>query len=359
MATLERPHGPASADLLQQLVAKVADPLASDIDARIKAAGEIREFLDTPRETESFHALGPLIPPILTLLQSHPINSERNSKDFLFRRALVEIINHLPFHEQVRPQTEAIFDCMIRVLRTDNEENGVICCKTLVDLIRNYRMATQQNMKDFFALFRDSCTNMPAMVTAVLSQNSPLVDPEAVLPCSRSFKGMVEMGAVMSSFMQMQRTATPPEILKPAFDVVCLQSAAQQAARENHEAMGQFWSGMSPDVQNAMAYSDFLAAQAKVFKQLQCCTYLLTLPQILSYLTYVMRWGVESQEAYGDTLLLSTLRLLQDCPVNAIGTRKVRHHFSVDFFFNIFPGIDCSFPPSHGQRPPPRHPPPD
>lgn len=36
-----------------------------------------------------------------------------------------------------------------------------------------------------------------------------------------------------------------------------------------------------------------------------------------------MRWGVDNQDSYGDTLLLATLRLLQDCPANAIATRKV------------------------------------
>ncbi|KAF7301711.1 hypothetical protein MIND_00736700 [Mycena indigotica] len=46
--------------------------------------------------------------------------------------------------------------------------------------------------------------------------------------------------------------------------------------------------------------------------------------KMLSYLTYVMRWvaGTENADAYGDQLLLCTLRLLQDCPTTANGTRK-------------------------------------
>jgi transformation/transcription domain-associated protein len=72
------------------------------------------------------------------------------------------------------------------------------------------------------------------------------------------------MGQVMASFMQVQRAATPNETLGPAFEVIALESPAQQTARENHEAMGGFWSGMSPTIQNPTAYSDFLSAQAKV-----------------------------------------------------------------------------------------------
>ncbi|KAJ7498882.1 hypothetical protein FB451DRAFT_1427318, partial [Mycena latifolia] len=286
-------------------VVKIADPVV-DITTKIQFATEIREMLDTPRDSDSFRALVYLIPTTLTLLRSVAVVLDKKAMEYSFRRVLVEIINRLPFHENVRPRVDEIFNCMIHVLRTDNEENGVTCCKTLVDLIRNYRITSGQNMTDFFALFQESCSNMTGLVVEVLSVNSPPINPDDVLPCLRSFKGLVEMGQVMASFMQIQRAATPNETLGPALQVVALESPAQKAARENLEAMGGFWSGMSPDIQNTVQYSDFLSAQAK----------------ILSYLTYVMRWGVDNQDAYGDTLLLATLRLLQDCPVNAIGTRK-------------------------------------
>ncbi|KAJ7507855.1 hypothetical protein B0H11DRAFT_2271401 [Mycena galericulata] len=285
MATLEPSNATSSAEFEAKVV-KIADPL-------IPLATRLA-LLDTSS------------PPILDLLRSVPVATEKGTQGFSFRRILVEIINRLPFHEKVRPRADEIFNCMIHVIRTDNEENGVICCKTLVDLIRNYRISSAQNMSDFFALFQQSCANMPGIVEEVLSAHSLPINTDAILPCLRSFKGLVEMGQVMASFMQVQRSATPNETLSPAFEVIALESSAQKTARENYEAMGQFWSGMSPDIQNPVAYSDFLYAQAK----------------ILSYLTYVMRWGVDNQETYGDTLLLATLRLLQDCPVGAIGTRK-------------------------------------
>ncbi|KAJ7180147.1 FAT domain-containing protein [Mycena crocata] len=294
MATLETTHGASSNDFESRVV-RIADPVV-DMNAKIKFATEIREMLDTPRDNDSFRALVYLIPTVITLLRTVPVVFNRTAPEYSFRRVLVEIIHRLPIHENVRPRGDEIFNCMIHVIRTDNEENGVTCCKTLVDLNRNYRVSSGQNMNDFFALFQDTCKNMPGLV----------INPDAVLPCIRSFKGLVEMGGVMASFMQVQRVATPNDTLTPAFDVIALESPEQKSARENHEAMGGFWSGMSPTMPNPLAYSDFLSAQVK----------------ILSYLTYVMRWGVDNQETYGDTLLLSTLRLLQDCPANSIATRK-------------------------------------
>jgi transformation/transcription domain-associated protein len=221
-------------------------------------------MLDTPRDSDSFRALTYLIPTILALLRSVPVVLDKKAVEYSFRRVLVEIINRLPFHETVRPRADEIFNCMIHVLRTDNEENGVTCCKTLVDLIRNYRITAPQSMNDFFALFQESCSNMSSLVTEILSADSPPINPDAVVPCLRSFKGLVEMGQVMASFMQIQRAATPIETLGPAFAVIALESPAQKEARENLEAMGGFWSGMSADIQNPVAYSDFLSAQAKV-----------------------------------------------------------------------------------------------
>ncbi|KAF7355349.1 hypothetical protein MSAN_01451500 [Mycena sanguinolenta] len=287
MATSEGAHHASSADF-EQRVSKIADPMI-DMNAKIKFATEIREMLDTPRDSDSFRSLVYLIPAVLNLLRTVPISSNRTEPDYLFRRVLVDIINRLPFGES-----------------TDNEENGVTCCKTLVDLMRSYRMSSVPNMDSFFALFQGTCANMPGLVAAVLSENSPPVNPELVIPSSRSFKVLVEMGQVMASFMQLQREATPDTTLAPAFALLALESPAQQAARENHEAMGGFWSGMAPTIQNPTAYSDFLSAQTK----------------ILSYLTYVMRFDPPNQAAHGDTLLLATLRLLQDCPANSIATRK-------------------------------------
>lgn len=44
---------------------------------------------------------------------------------------------------------------------------------------------------------------------------------------------------------------------------------------------------------------------------------------MLSFLAYVMRFPSDLDNTYGETLTLSALRLLQDCPANGIALRKV------------------------------------
>ncbi|KAJ7602354.1 hypothetical protein DFH06DRAFT_1152845 [Mycena polygramma] len=200
---------------------------------------------------------------------------------------------------------------MIHVIRTDNEDNGVTCCKTLVDLIRNYRGKSAQNMTDFFAVFQESCCNMPELVTEVFFPplQLQLIQMSSCPSC-----------VVSKDSLRWDRSSVP------SFEVIALESPAQRAAKV--ETMGGFWSGMAPDIQNPTAYADFLSAQAK----------------ILSYLTHVTCWSVDNQESYGDTLLLVTLRFLQDCPSNAIATRKelivvFRHLLSTAYRRVIIPQL--------------------
>nr|GAT59465.1 predicted protein [Mycena chlorophos] len=286
-------------------VALIADPVV-EMSAKIKSAMEIREIMDTPRDAESIRSFTVLVQSVTALLHSVPVVHAKDAPEFLFRRVLVEIMNHLPVHESVRTRVDEIVKCLLHVIRTDNEDNGITCSKTFVDLVRHYRAGTPQVMADFYAIFKETCENMPAFVTEVLSEGSPRIPPDTIFPCMRSFKGLTEMSGVITTVAQAMRTGTVPESQTQALDVIRLESPAQKTARENHEAMGGFWAGVAPTIQNQALYADFLAAQAKT----------------ISYLTYVMRWGVENQESYGDTLLLSTVRLLQDCPSTAVATRK-------------------------------------
>lgn len=44
---------------------------------------------------------------------------------------------------------------------------------------------------------------------------------------------------------------------------------------------------------------------------------------MVSYLAYVLRGLGEQTEAYGEALVLTSLRLCQDCPAHALSARRV------------------------------------
>jgi hypothetical protein len=56
-----------------------------------------------------------------------------------------------------------------------------------------------------------------------------------------------------------------------------------------------------------------------------CKLHLLTVLQMVSYLAYIMRW-IGEQLDYAESLIVTALRILQDCPANGIPLRKVSYN---------------------------------
>ena len=53
-------------------------------------------------------------------------------------------------------------------------------------------------------------------------------------------------------------------IVPRMFEATCIEAPAQKEARDSHEAMGGFWSGIAPGIHNVTAYTDYITAQIKV-----------------------------------------------------------------------------------------------
>jgi transformation/transcription domain-associated protein len=276
------PHLITTSDL-EIRAARIADPnigmflyfswykyisfIYSDLKTKHAVAAEIREMLDTIRDTESARALPYLIPALLELLRSGSVALHKDSVEYQFRRVLLEIINRLPVNEAIRPYATPIFNCMLHILRHDNEENGVIACKTLLDIVRSYRPLTDDSLSEFLSIFQEAFQNMSGLVEQTLSDGSAVLDPNVMLPGIRSFKVLGEMGMVMVIMSQFHRpmvSAPVQTTIAPAFEVLALEAPAQKKTREDYEAMGGIWAGMAPSIKNASAYSDFIHTQIKV-----------------------------------------------------------------------------------------------
>ncbi|KAF8974524.1 hypothetical protein BDZ97DRAFT_2053099 [Flammula alnicola] len=301
------PNSVAMSDL-EVRVSRMADPTI-ELRVRHVLACEIREMLDTVRDSESARALPNIVRPLVDLLRNGEPAFQKDTLEYQFRRVLFEILNRLPVSESIRVHIGAIFSCMIHVIRNDNEDNGQTACKTLVDLIRSYRSVTAESSTEFVAIFQEAYQNMKGLVDQYLSEDSLQVDPNTALPALRSFKVLGEMGMVMVMMSQVQRNLVSSTIqgsTSYAFEVLGLESPAQHKTRVDFEAMGGIWAGVAPSIRNTGLYSDFIQAQIKM----------------LSYLAYVMRFATDLADSHGETLILSALRLLQDCPPNGITMRK-------------------------------------
>ncbi|KAG9317678.1 hypothetical protein JVU11DRAFT_1890 [Chiua virens] len=319
---------------LELRAARIADP-GIDLKTKHTVACELREMIDTVRDTDSARVFPQMIPVLLEILRSGEAAYHKDSLEYQFRRVLLEVLHRIPYNDSVRPLALSLLSGMLRILRSDNEENGVTSCKIIIDLLRSFRALTEELVSEFMSILQDVFRNISGMVQELLTEDSAVLDANVVMPSIRSFKVLAEMGMVVVTFSQSHRSMVATLIqttLGLNFEVLALESPAQRKAREDCEAMGQYWAGMAPNIKNPQAYADFITAQIKM----------------VSYVAYIIRGFGEQFDSFGERLILSALRLLQDLPANGIQARKdlmvvLRHLIGTPHRKALLPQIDKLF----------------
>lgn len=229
---------------------------------------ELRELIDTVRDSESARVFPHMIPVLLEILRSGEPSFHKDSLEYQFRRVLLEILHRIPSTEVIRAQALPLFSGMLYLLRNDNEENGITCCKSIIEIVRSFKLLNEELLKEFMAILEEVFRNLHSLVIDTLSEESEPLDPKIVFPSTRSFKVLAEMALVVVTFLQNHRQMVAPVVqdtLSLNFQVLGLESPAQKKAREDFEAMGGFWSGMAPTIRNPQAYADFIGAQIRVY----------------------------------------------------------------------------------------------
>jgi transformation/transcription domain-associated protein len=208
-----------------------------------------------------------MIPAFVEILRSGEPVFHKDSMDYQFRRVLLDILHRIPLNETMRAQSVTLVQGMLHIIRHDNEENGIASCKVIADILRTFRTLTEDLVVDSIATFQDALRNMKGVVDELLSETSTLPNSNTLLPAMRSFKVLAEMGMVVMHFSQAHRALMISNIqasLPLYFEVLAVESPAQKKAREDYEAMGNYWTGMASTILNTSAYTEFHNAQTKV-----------------------------------------------------------------------------------------------
>lgn len=77
---------------------------------------------------------------------------------------ILEIIHRFPYNEMLKDYAKKLMASLMALLHVDNEENGVICLKIIVDLHKNYTALMDDQVQTFLDLVRETYLNMPNAV---------------------------------------------------------------------------------------------------------------------------------------------------------------------------------------------------
>ena len=267
--------------------------------------------------------------------------------------------------DALEPYASQIIDKLMGLVKIENEDNAILCMKTIMDLLRNQKQALAERVQPFLSIIQEMfqateqavgdtfdnpsqglSTALPSTPSATNfaspRPNSPAASsmeiigeqnqPRQLLKGMQSFKVLAECPIIVVSLFQVHRTCVAKNVraFVPLIkNVLLLQAKPQERAFREAKAQGKLLIGACKDIKNRAAFGDFITAQVKT----------------LSFLAYLLRFYAEELKDFLSFLPDIVVRLLRDCPREKYSARKellvaIRHIVNFNFRKIFRPKID-------------------
>lgn len=342
--------------------AKLTDA-SLDFKAKYVTLAELRDGLEQLCQTSTYATfLQKFVPIFLNILSGPPVFTS-TSHEQRCRQCVLEIIHRFPLsgdNAAMEPFAEKIVDQCLQLVKTDNEDNSVLCLKIVMDICRYHTKSTgvvekaqpfldlivdifdsmEQTVKDTF----ESTTPIPATSNAPGTPNnggtpgSPVATTSHALATDEpqttrqlvkgmhSFKVVAECPIIVVSIFQAHRNLAGPNVKKftPRIkQTLMLEAGPQRKAHEEAKQNGTVFTGLAREIKakgQSVAFGDLVTAQVKT----------------MSFLAYLLRAYSQNLTDFLAQLPELTVRLLRDVPRAHTAVRKellvaIRHIINFNF----------------------------
>ncbi|XP_017462467.1 PREDICTED: transcription-associated protein 1 [Rhagoletis zephyria] len=332
----------------------LSDPSAKE-EIKFKAAQELSEHFELIIQSPSYPAFLELaLKVFIRILQDgEPQFIQENSSQHI-RKLILEMVHRLPISENLRQHVKPIISVMLKILRSDNEENVLVSLRIIIELHKHFRPSFNPEVQHFLIYVKDIYTELPNHMNKIFEQkqqpmrvkdlkelnidhllsityaprvihvenmqeSSPQVFnllPKGVL----SLRVLQELPIIVVLMYQIYKTAVHQEVsefIPLIMTTINLQPSAQQRN--------------SADL-NKEIFVDFMGAQVKT----------------LSFLAYIVRIFQDLILTHSASVTNGMLSLMELCPKEAAHLRKelliaARHIFATDLRQKFVPIIEKLF----------------
>ncbi len=257
----------------------------------------------------------------------------------------------------IEPYAAEMVETLMELVRIENEDNAVLCLKTIMDLERYQVTATAPKVQPFLELIQEmfqmmeqvviDTFNTPTSHTSALTStpgnhNHPSQSPRPGSPATtvsdpgaerkdppllakgmQSFKVLAECPIIVVSVFQVHRNSVSANVKKfvPLIkEILLLQAKPQEEAHKEAAAHGTIFTGVCKEIKNRAAFGEFITAQVKT----------------MSFLAYLLRVYAQQLADFLPTLPGVVVRLLKDCPREKSSARKellvaIRHIINFNY----------------------------
>ena len=341
--------------------------LYEDTKTKYTLVLELRDHIELWCQTSTYSAfLEKFTPVLLKLLDGSPVFTS-TSPDQKLRHCLLETLHRLPMNpvDALEPYAPQIVDKLMGLVKVENEENAILCMKTIMDLLRNQKQALADRVQPFLSLIQEMFQMMEQAVGETF--DNPSQGPSTTLPSTpgatnfasprpgspamsnveiageqnqnrhllkgmQSFKVLAECPIIVVSLFQVHRTCVSKNVraFVPLIKkVLLLQAKPQEKAFQEAKSQGKLLTGACKEIKNRAAFGNFITAQVKT----------------LSFLAYLLRFYAEELKEFLNFLPDIVIRLLRDCPREKYSARKellvaIRHIVNFNFRKIFRPKID-------------------
>ncbi|KAJ1892504.1 transcription-associated protein 1, partial [Kickxella alabastrina] len=317
-----------------------------DVKLKQTIAHELCESLEFFQLQDYTRFVAILWPVIRDLLLKTPPVFVSSAPEQKLRSTLLDVIQRIPHSEVFRPVVLEVVTTLLALVKTENEENAVVCLKIIYELHRMYRQLLDGIALPFLDLAAEIYRNADQMLKVMDSLDTPaplstpnvnLMSPSAMSPgpdmgdmstknlskATLSFKVLTEIPIIVVSIIQANRRHADPfvtNILPLILHMLELNPKGLIGHPETAQSQNQHWRS---------AHSDLITAQSKT----------------LSFLAFFARGFTPLLIPFQDRIANLTLQLLCLCPAEATATRKeiliaTRHIVSTDIRKAFLPIAD-------------------
>ncbi|KAK3373790.1 hypothetical protein B0T24DRAFT_553397 [Lasiosphaeria ovina] len=367
---------------IEDVVRKLSTP-ETELRLKVEAAGTLRDSLDHYVSGPTYPIFLKRLMPSFIIILRQPCVFQTTTPEQAnlqkLRNCILEILHRLPTTpsppEPFEPYAEEVADLLMGLIRTDNEDNAVLCVKIVGDIMRHQHKVLGGKVQSYLSLIQELFEQLEGVVREQLD-NTALVPPgpsgapstpggtqttflphqqsprpgspvapgapdfsdssqqpgRPLLKGMQSFKVLSECPIIVVSIFQVYRATVAQNVrlFVPLIkSVLVCQAKAQEQAHRDAAARGAIHTGVSPNIKNRVVFGEFVTAQVKV----------------MSFLAYLLRQYSQQLTDFLPALPDIVVRLLKDCPREKSSARKellvaIRHIINFNYRKIFLPKID-------------------
>lgn len=328
------PEATTSAQQLQQMRAHILvinDPTAKD-EAKLQAAQQISDSLDLILTSPEYPAfLNQSLGVFRKFLREGSPHFIAEQHAHQVRKLVLEIIQRLPVTDHLKPHTPSILLLAFELLKTENEENVVVCLKIIIELHKQFRPQHSTEITHFLQFVKSIYKELPNHMNKIFEPKEPLkindlseLNIEAVLdetftitPISTGKKSATDSGTTHVTYNLIPKAVLSLKVLQelPIIVVLMYQLYKQYVHQEVSEFIPLIMNTITLQPNEAQrlhknfnreVFVDFMGAQIKT----------------LSFLAYIIRLYQEVVSTHSTLMVKGILSLLTVCPHEVAHLRK-------------------------------------